>query len=144
MCAVGPMATEVGDTLAPLDTSGSGVYGADTASELYDYDAASVVHSPSSTSIRGDNASKSTYTTKPMRERPFYPVTPFHITDEEILRVCIKGFEYDGRKSDLKGEVVISQAGRRKVALRLPQAWKKNLYVVQSALNDSRTNCIGF
>ena len=122
------MATEVEDTLAPSGISGSGVYGVDTAS------------------VKGDNASKPVTELPAVYTRDFLPspVTSIHDTNEEILRLSVKGVVH--RTSERKGEVVIFRAAQRKVALRLPIPLGRNidrLYVVQSVFNDSSTNYIG-
>ena len=115
------MATEMGDTLAPTSNSGSGVYGPDTAS------------------VEGVNTSKSI-------TEPLAVYTDVHDTNEEILRVSIKGFAIGRWRSDRKGEVlIIVRAGQRKVALRFSlDRTNKKEYVVQSVFDDSSTNYIGF
>lgn len=69
------MATEVKDTLAPSDTSGSGVSGVDTAS------------------VEGDTASKPITEPLAVYTRDVLPSQeiPVHDTNEEILRFSIKG-----------------------------------------------------
>ena len=110
------MATEVGDTLAPSDTSGSGVFGADTFS------------------VDGDNASKSAV----------------NDTEEEILRLRVKGFRFRREQYTTWQNVVILRAAHRRVAIHLlseqhsPLGWdKEHSYVIRSAPNDISTDQIG-
>ena len=115
------MAAEVGDTFVSWDTSGSGVFGADT------------------TSVYGHNASKSTVSKPTVLN-----------TEEEVLRLRVKGLRLGREKLDWWQDVVISRARHRKVAIHLLSKQQASLgrdkehsYVVRSASHDISTDHIG-
>ncbi len=130
------MATQVEDTLEPSGTSGSGLYGVDTASAKEDKASESLICDDDKEILRLSiqEASESFIYDK----------------DEEILRLSIQGFNFKGLRHNGWEKILVLRAGHRKVAIQLldikenpPDRKKGRSYVVQSSFHDFSTNYIG-